>query len=172
MGVTVIGSFSDDKAFSQLRMTRMMHDTTEASIDKLHELITGLTPVGLDHTVNNPQHSPGHLKRSIKTKGPTRVAKNIWRGEVFSNEEYAAAIEYGMPRKPIVPKTGGKLAFIGRGGNLVVVPAAPKWGGYDGAHMFSKGEAAFERHWAERIAKNKARLWLGAVDAGLRVGVI
>ena len=174
MGVTVIGSFKDDKAFSQLRVTRMMHDTATSSLDKLQDLIQDRTPVGFDHTQPESKvtHGPGHLKKSIKTKGPVRVAKNVWRGEVYSNVEYAAAIEYGMPRKAIVPKHGGKLAFIGRTGKVVVVPAAPLWGGYSGAFMFKKGLAEFERAWAERIARNKARLWLGSVDAGLRIGVI
>ena len=174
MSITVIGSFQGDNAFSQLRVTRMMHDTAEASLDKLQELIRDKTPVGLDHTMpeNKVKHAPGHLKKSIKTKGPTRIAKNVWRGEVYSDAVYAAAIEYGVPRKPIVPKHGGHLAFIGRGGKLVVVPAAPNWGGYRGAFMFVKGSHEFEGHWAEKIARNKARLWLGAIDAGLRIGVI
>lgn len=162
MGITVVGSLSENIAFDNVRMNLMMRDCTNASLDKLEELVKKYTPVGEDNTRGGPKHAPGHLRDSMKKKGPRRVAKNTWQGEVFTDVEYAAAIEYGMPRKPITAASGGKLAFIGSSGELVVVPAAPNWGGYDGAHMFQKADAEFERAWSERIARAKAVKWLGA----------
>jgi len=170
MGVTTVGSFKDDIAFDKVRMALMMRDCTKASIDKMQEIIKRKTPVAEDHTHAGVKHPPGHLRDSINTKGPRKISKDAMQGEVYSSLNYAAAIEYGMSPKTVHAKHGGKLAFL-HDGKLVVVSTATNKG-WDGSHMFQKGAAEFERVWAERIARNKAHEWLGAVDAGRSIAVI
>jgi len=170
MGVTVVGSFEDDIAFDKVRMSMMMRETVRASIDKMQEIIRHKTPVGLDHTHDGIKHPPGHLRDSVSTKGPRHISKDTWQGEVYSDLNYAAAIEYGMSPRVVTAKHGGKLAFLHDGKLVVVTTATNK--GWAGSHMFQKGSAEFDRVWAERIARNKAHEWLGAVDAGRSIAVI
>lgn len=170
MGVTVVGSFSGEGAFDPVRVAGMMRDTVDDSINKIQELVKGLTPVGLDHTHRGQTHTAGTLKNSVKTKGPRHIASRVWQGEVFSDLEYAAAIEYGMPAMTITAKNGGKLAFLHEG-KLVVVSSVQR-DAIAPVHMFQKGANRFEAGFAEPIARRNAALWLGAVDAGRGTVVI
>jgi len=158
--MTVIGSYKDDMAFDKTRISLMNRDVVSTSVDKLQEVIRDFTPF-----------QTGRLRESIKTTDPKRVAAHTWQAKVYTDLEYAAAIEYGMSPKWISPKKRQALQWAGEGG-VSYFSEGHMWPGYQGSHMFQKGAALFERAYAEDIAEDKARLWLGSVDAGRRTVVI
>ena len=156
----VVGSYKGNIAFARVRIAAMSRDTVSDSVDKLQEQVRSFTPV--DSRV---------LWKSVSTKGTKRVGPYTWQGEVYSDLEYAAAIEYGMSPKFIRPKKRQALNWSGAAG-VEIFSRGHQWPGYQGHHMFQRGAAAFERLHAEDIAERNARLWLGSVDAGRRTIVI
>ena len=156
--MTVVGSYKDNIAFDKVRVNLMMRDTVNESVDKIQELVRINTPIG----------KTGHLWDSVKTKGARRTSPYSWQGEVYSQTDYTAAIEYGMAPQKIEGKNGGGLSFFWEKKGVQFVGRSVKWPGYQGHHMFQRGAAAFERLYAEDIAEDNARIWLGSVDAGRR----
>lgn len=168
--MTVVGSYKTNIAFDNVRMKLMMRDTVEESIDQLQECVRRHTPKG----------KTGKLWESVQKKGPKRISTNIWQGEVYSDLEYAASIEYGWADRLITPKSPfgfkegasrtdappfGFLRWNNGGKDFFAHSAITS---YKGAHMFLKGKLEFEKNYAEAIAQRNAREWLGAVDAGRR----
>jgi len=159
--MTVVGSYEGDKAFDQTRIKLMCRQTVEESIIKIQELVRENTP-----------RKSGHLWESVKTSGPRRTSSVSWEGSVSSNLPYTAAIEYGMAPRVITPTHKEALSFFWKKKGVHFVGRKVDWPGYAGHHMFLRGSTAFEKFYAENIAENNARIWLGSVDAGRRTIVI
>lgn len=141
----------------------MSRATLQESLEKLQECVRDETP-----------RKTGTLWRSVKTKerGALNRGKVLWyQGEVYSDLEYAAAIEYGMSPRRIDPNKKQALSFNWeRMGGRVAFDYV-NWPGFEGRFMFLKGSQKFERMYAEDIAEDNARLYLGSVDAGRRTVV-
>ncbi len=158
----VVGTYKDSGAFNLFRRRKMVEATVEESLDKIQELVKKKTPKG----------ETGALRASILKTSPNRTARRIWTGKVYSNLEYAAAIEYGMSPQVITPKRKEVLRFFwGKTGQIEYFKSV-NWPGYQGAHMFQLAAAEFDQRHAEDIAESNARQWLGALDAGRRTFTI
>ena len=169
--MTIIGSYKDDQAFDQTRIILMMRDTLDDSLESLQESVRQFTPVFAGWRRKGIKI--GELKRSISIDNNGRVSKNVWEGEVYSDLEYAAAIEYGMSRQIIVPTHKKALRWYdNRSFRQDAGPTIRKsvdWPGYKGAHMFQLGREEFERTDAEDIAEKNTRIYLGARGAAQTV---
>jgi hypothetical protein len=159
MPVNIIGSFTSSGLFSKQRQARMANAIVKESQDKIQELVKKRTPRG----------ATGKLRRSIKKSKVRRTSLITWEGSVYSNLEYAAAIEYGMSPQVIEPTRRDALKFYWGETGRTEFFSSVNWPGYEGRHMFQLAREEFERRHADDIAKNNMRQWLGTVDAGRRV---
>ena len=161
----IIGTYRTDVAFDKVRINAMCRQTTDESLSKLQSLIKKHTPVGGPYGpyMTSQGHRSGKLRDSIQNSGGKRVSTNMWSGKVYSNLEYAAAIEYGMSPRHISAKPGEELLWFT--GNVPHYAHEVTVKGYHGRFMFHKGAEEFERLHAHEIAANNARIYLHAVDA-------
>jgi len=161
----VIGSYDENVAFSGVRTRLMMNKTVEESLDKIQELVQSK----IERFSNT-----GDLWKSVKKTGAKRVGAHVWEGRVYSSLEYAAAIEYGWGPRFIHPTKKKAMTW-----NAVDLSSGKKAfsqghfiGAFGGHHMFLKTQIEFEKHYAEDIAVNNARIYLHSVDAGRSTIVI
>lgn len=168
----IIGSYKTNVAFDKVRINAMCRQTADESLSKLQELVKKHTPVGGPYGPyeTSQGHKSGKLRDSINNTGGKRVAPNMWSGKVYSELEYAAAIEYGMSPRHISADPGGELKWYT--GNIPHYASEVTVKGYHGHFMFLKGKEEFEKFHAREIAVNNARLYLHAVDAGRSTFVI
>lgn len=158
--MAIVGTYRDNHAFDKTRISLMCRETAGDSIEKLQEDVRHFTP-----------KDTGKLWESVSTRGPARVSTNIWSGEVYSDLEYAASIEYGWVNRVITPKKpGGWLHWQEKGNDIFAKKTKTSY--MPGSHMFSKGANYFEHNHAEDIAERNAKKWLGTVDAGRRTVVL
>lgn len=157
MPVTTVGSVTDNPVFDRVKRKLMLHAIAQAQMEKMQELVRREVAQFSD---------TGDLWDSVKTRGPYRVGAHAYAAQVYSDLEYTAAIEYGWAPRKIEPKIKGALKWGDATG--IHFSKGHYIGGFSGHHMFAKAEAEMERHYAEDIAEDKARLYLGVVDAGKR----
>jgi hypothetical protein len=156
MTVVVRGSIrGNGPAFNAVRIRMMMRDTAKESGDKLQDLVRKRVAKFSD---------TGTLWKSIEKSKVRRVAPKTWEVVVFSDLEYAAAVEYGWAPRKVEPTKRAALQWGDGAG--IQFSKGHYIGGFSGHHMFQKAKAEFERLYAEDIAEDNARIWLGTLDAG------
>jgi hypothetical protein len=155
MSVKMVGSFTDAGLFDATRRKQFARSTVDDSLEKVQELVkANITPFS----------KSGELWKSVKKTGVKRSGAATWSGEVYSELEYTAAVEYGWAPREIEPERRKALQWAGPNG---IAFSKGHWvGGFQGHHMFKKAETEFERLYANRIVSRNARLWLGTLDAG------
>lgn len=170
--MAVIGTYATDAAFDKLRIAAMSRQTVQESLDALQEQIRRRTPVGGPYGpyMISEGHRSGKLRDSIMKSGVRRLSTNVYQGEVYSELEYAAAIEYGMSPRKITAEGDGELKWYY--GSAPQYAKTVEVSGYLGQFMFQRGARYFETHQAHDIAANNARVYLHAVDAGRRTAII
>lgn len=157
MSVKVIGSMTDHPIFDKTRHNLMTRDIVEEQMQELQRLVRAKIATFSD---------TGELWESVKTRGPYRSGPHAYSGEVYSELEYAAAVEYGWSPRKVEPKRAKALRWGDATG--INFSNGHYIGGFSGHHMFAKSSAEMDRGVAEDIAEDKVRLWLGPVDAGKR----
>lgn len=157
----VYGSYKDNKAFSGVRQKMMCRQTVDESLDKLQEMVR----FEIDKFSDT-----GELWHSVKRTDVKRAPGGVWYGEVYSELEYAAAIEYGMPERFIRPEKKSALKWVEAGAQAF--SKGHRVSAFRGHHMFLRAKSTFDRTQAEEIAVENARVYLGALDAGRRTVVI
>lgn len=157
MTITTVGSMLDQPIFDKSRRKLMTRSAVEEQLDQLQALVRAEIAKFSD---------TGQLWESVSQNGPYRSGIVSYRGEVYSDLEYTAAIEYGWGPRKIEPKRHQALRW--GSGTGIHFSKGHYVGGFAGHHMFAKATAAFERGPAEDIVEEKVRRWFGAVDAGKR----
>lgn len=155
MPITTVGTFTDQPIFNDTRRKAAIRASVDESCEKLRNMIRAEISSFSD---------TGELWNSIKIKDERRVSAHTWQGEVYSDLEYAAAIEYGWSPRWVEPETKQALKWGEATG--IHFSKGHYIGGFSGHHMFQKATAKFERADAEDIVERHIRWYTGALDAG------
>ena len=161
--MAIVGTYKTNHAFSGVRTKLMMRDTVTDSAIKLQELVREEIARFSD---------TGELWKSVKRTGSRRVSSNARQETVYSNLEYAHAIEYGWATRWVKPTKKTAMKWFDAKSGTFFFSKGHFIGPFIGHHMFLKASSRFEREYAEDIAERNARIWLGAVSAGRRTTVI